>query len=41
VLGSVGHHCAAHSHCPVVVVHTPSQRVRRAPKRRKAEPGAT
>jgi nucleotide-binding universal stress UspA family protein len=21
VLGSVGHHCAAHSHCPVVIVH--------------------
>ncbi len=22
VLGSVGHHCAAHSHCPVVIVHS-------------------
>ena len=21
VLGSVGHHCAAHAHCPVVIVH--------------------
>lgn len=21
LLGSVGHHCAAHSHCPVVIVH--------------------
>lgn len=23
VLGSVGHHCAAHAHCPVVIVHEP------------------
>jgi len=23
VLGSVGHHCAAHSRCPVVIVHPP------------------
>jgi nucleotide-binding universal stress UspA family protein len=21
VLGSVGHHCAAHAHCPVVIIH--------------------
>ncbi len=21
MLGSVGHHCAAHAHCPVVIVH--------------------
>jgi nucleotide-binding universal stress UspA family protein len=21
MLGSTGHHCAAHSHCPVVIVH--------------------
>lgn len=21
LLGSVGHHCAAHAHCPVVIVH--------------------
>jgi Universal stress protein UspA and related nucleotide-binding proteins len=30
VLGSVGHHCAAHAYCPVVIVHQP-----RAEKRRK------
>jgi nucleotide-binding universal stress UspA family protein len=24
LLGSVGHHCAAHSHCPVVIVHAKS-----------------
>jgi nucleotide-binding universal stress UspA family protein len=30
VLGSVGHHCAAHSRCPVVIVHhqTPPKRRR-------------
>lgn len=34
LLGSVGHHCAAHSHCPVVIVrHTPV-REEREPKRR-------
>jgi nucleotide-binding universal stress UspA family protein len=23
VLGSTGHHCAAHARCPVVIVHPP------------------
>ncbi len=40
VLGSVGHHCAAHSHCPVVVVHSSPQREHHAPKRRKLEHSA-
>jgi nucleotide-binding universal stress UspA family protein len=33
VLGSVGHHCAAHAHCPVVVVHRKDER-HKAPVRR-------
>jgi nucleotide-binding universal stress UspA family protein len=32
LLGSVGHHCAAHSHCPVVIVHASPPR-RHQPKR--------
>jgi nucleotide-binding universal stress UspA family protein len=34
VLGSVGHHCAAHAHCPVVVVHPKGGRRRRRAVRR-------
>ena len=37
VLGSVGHHCAAHSHCPVVIFHKPHVRHRR-PVRREGVP---
>jgi len=33
MLGSVGHHCAAHSHCPVVIVHHEHKHAR--PPRRK------
>lgn len=34
LLGSVGHHCAAHSHCPVVIVHATPVREPHRPKRR-------
>jgi nucleotide-binding universal stress UspA family protein len=34
LLGSVGHHCAAHSHCPVVIVHTAPVTEEHEPKRR-------
>jgi nucleotide-binding universal stress UspA family protein len=34
VLGSVSHHCAAHAHCPVVVVHRAPLRKRTVPSRR-------
>jgi nucleotide-binding universal stress UspA family protein len=33
LLGSVGHHCAAHSYCPVVIVHRAPLPDRRAPRR--------
>jgi nucleotide-binding universal stress UspA family protein len=33
LLGSVGHHCAAHARCPVVIVHRPPLRKRRAVRR--------
>lgn len=33
VLGSVSHHCAAHAHCPVVVVHRAPPRARTVPAR--------
>jgi nucleotide-binding universal stress UspA family protein len=33
LLGSVGHHCAAHSHCPVVIVHASPLRETHHPKR--------
>jgi hypothetical protein len=33
VLGSVGHHCAAHAHCPVVIVHPAPLAEKHAPKR--------
>jgi nucleotide-binding universal stress UspA family protein len=33
LLGSVGHHCAAHSHCPVVIVHSSPVRKAHHPKR--------
>jgi nucleotide-binding universal stress UspA family protein len=33
LLGSVGHHCAAHSHCPVVIVHASPVREPHRPKR--------
>ncbi|HVV59535.1 MAG TPA: universal stress protein [Gaiellaceae bacterium] len=36
VLGSVGHHCAAHAHCPVVVVHPKDERRRRPVRRERA-----
>jgi nucleotide-binding universal stress UspA family protein len=35
VLGSTGHHCAAHSRCPVVIVHPPQ---RERPKVRRELP---
>jgi nucleotide-binding universal stress UspA family protein len=38
VLGSVGHHCAAHSHCPVVIVHSAPVPKRHAPKRGTSKP---
>jgi nucleotide-binding universal stress UspA family protein len=34
VLGSVGHHCAAHAHCPVVIVHQVPVPETHDPKRR-------
>ncbi len=33
LLGSVGHHCAAHSHCPVVIVHAAAVPEPHHPKR--------
>jgi nucleotide-binding universal stress UspA family protein len=36
VLGSVGHHCAAHAHCPVVVVHPKDAPRRRHVRRERA-----
>ena len=33
MLGSVGHHCAAHSHCPVVIVHASAPPEPHHPKR--------
>jgi nucleotide-binding universal stress UspA family protein len=33
LLGSVGHHCAAHSHCPVVIVHATAPPEPHHPKR--------
>jgi nucleotide-binding universal stress UspA family protein len=33
LLGSVGHHCAAHGHCPVVIVHASPVREPHHPKR--------
>jgi len=35
VLGSVGHHCAAHSHCPVVIVHGEPVVAKKRPVRRE------
>jgi nucleotide-binding universal stress UspA family protein len=34
LLGSVGHHCATHSHCPVVIVHPVPVPKKREPDRR-------
>lgn len=34
VLGSVGHHCAAHAHCPVVIVHSAPSPEPYVPERR-------
>lgn len=34
LLGSVGHHCAAHAHCPVVIVHQVPEHEKHHPKRR-------
>lgn len=36
VLGSVGHHCAAHARCPVVVVHPKEPRAKPAVRRDRA-----
>jgi nucleotide-binding universal stress UspA family protein len=33
VLGSVGHHCAAHAHCPAVIFHRPRRQARRQVRR--------
>lgn len=33
LLGSVGHHCAAHGHCPVVIVHASPVREPHHPRR--------
>jgi nucleotide-binding universal stress UspA family protein len=33
VLGSVGHHCAAHAHCPIVIFHRPHRHERRHVRR--------
>jgi nucleotide-binding universal stress UspA family protein len=43
LLGSVGHHCAAHSHCPVVIVHNAPVPAEHEPKRRglTADQGST
>jgi nucleotide-binding universal stress UspA family protein len=44
VLGSVGHHCTAHSQCPVVIVHHPPPRKpkrRRLPRTGRREAAAT
>jgi nucleotide-binding universal stress UspA family protein len=42
VLGSVGHHCAAHSHCPVVIAHCEPTAPKRAARREalRHEPAA-
>jgi hypothetical protein len=34
LLGSVGHHCAAHAHCPVVIVHPVAVPEKHKPRRR-------
>ena len=34
LLGSVGHHCAAHAHCPVVIVHPVPVPEKHKPRRR-------
>ncbi len=39
VLGSVGHHCAAHAHCPVVIVHSAPLPEPHVPDRRTLEQG--
>lgn len=33
LLGSVGHHCAAHAHCPVVIVHRASTKEKHVVRR--------
>ncbi len=40
VLGSVGHHCAAHAHCPVVIVHGAPRPEAHVPERRTLEDDA-
>jgi nucleotide-binding universal stress UspA family protein len=41
VLGSVGHHCAAHGRCPIVIVHPRRPHQRRPVRRGRAHAEAT